>query len=179
MKELLSHILTKKDSTIYLAEHCVDVLSKVGKQFVVVFYMKCITNIPQYPEELLQHNQEEAHTLILLQAKMSLIWIPLLIYVVSPDTDVLLLLIYYYLQPCASTIYRTGSGNDQHDIKIRKMYESIGPLHAKVILGLHVFTGCDQIGRFYGKSKLECFRIFTDCQREKLDVSLLLDQLSQ
>ena len=100
---------------------------------------------------------------------MSLIWIPLLIYVVSPDTDVLLLLIYYYLQPCASTIYRTGSGNDQHDIKIRKMYESIGPLHAKVILGLHVFTGCDQIGRFYGKSKLECFRIFTDCQREKLD----------
>ena len=105
---------------------------------------------------------------------MSLIWIPLLIYVVSPDTDVLLLLIYYYLQPCASTIYRTGSGNDQHDIKIRKMYESIGPLHAKVILGLHVFTGCDQIGRFYGKSKLECFRIFTDCQREKLDAFIVL-----
>ena len=52
---------------------------------------------------------------------MSLIWIPLLIYVVSPDTDVLLLLIYYYLQPCASTIYRTGSDNDQRDIKIRKM----------------------------------------------------------
>ena len=105
---------------------------------------------------------------------MSLIWIPLLIYVVSPDTDVLLLLIYYYLQPCASTIYRTGSGNDQHDIKIRKMYESIGPLHAKVILGLHVFTGCDQIGRFYGKSKLECFRIFTDCQREKPDCFIVL-----
>ena len=96
------------------------------------------------------------------------------LYVVSPDTDVLLLLIYYYLQPCASTIYRTGSGNDQHDIKIRKMYESIGPLHAKVILGLHVFTGCDQIGRFYGKSKLECFRIFTDCQREKLDAFIAL-----
>ena len=49
------------------------------------------------------------------------------------------------------------------------MYESIGPLHAKAILGLHVFTGCDQIGRFYGKSKLECFLIFPDCQLEKLD----------
>ena len=86
MKELLSHILTKKDLTIYLAEHCVDVLSKVGKQFVVVFNTKCITNIPQYPEELLQHNQEEADTLILLQAKMSLIWIPLLIYMLFHQT---------------------------------------------------------------------------------------------
>ena len=37
MKKLLSHILTKKDLTIYLAEHCTDILSRVGKQFVVVF----------------------------------------------------------------------------------------------------------------------------------------------
>ena len=66
MKELLSHILTKKDLTIYLAEDCVDRLSKVWKQFVVAFDPKCITNIPQYPEKLLQHNQEEANTLILL-----------------------------------------------------------------------------------------------------------------
>ena len=64
MKELLSHILTKKDLTIYLAEHCVYVLSKVGKEIVVVFDTKCITNIPQYPEELLQHNQEKVDTLI-------------------------------------------------------------------------------------------------------------------
>ena len=101
------------------------------------------------------------------------------LYVVSPDTGVLLLLIYYYPQLCASTTFRTDHGNDQRDIEIPKMYESIGPSHAKAILGFHVFTGCNQIGRFYGKSKLECFRIFTDCQREKLDVSLLLDQLSQ
>ena len=49
MKELLSHILTKKDLIINLAEHCEDILSKVGKQFIVVFNTKCITNIPQYP----------------------------------------------------------------------------------------------------------------------------------
>ena len=74
MKELLSHILTKKDLTVYLAEHCVEVLSKVGKQFVVVSIRGVfITNIPKYPEELPQHNQEEVDTLILLQAKMSLI----------------------------------------------------------------------------------------------------------
>ena len=80
--------------TIYLAEHCVDVLSKVGKEFAVVFDTKCITNIPQYPEELLQHNQEEADTLILLQAKNVTDLDPFTdLYVVSPGTDVLLLLI--------------------------------------------------------------------------------------
>ena len=54
MKEILSQTLTKKDLTIYLAEHCVDVLRKVGKQFVAFFDTKYITNIPQYPEELIQ-----------------------------------------------------------------------------------------------------------------------------
>ena len=72
LRILLKNVHEKKSDgiatryiTIYLAEHFVDVLSKVGKEFAVVFDTKCITNIPQYPEELLQHNQEEADTLIL------------------------------------------------------------------------------------------------------------------
>ena len=85
-------------------------------------------------------------------------------------------MIYYYPELCASATFLTGSGNDQRDIEIRKMYKSIGPLHAKDILGFHVSLGCDQIGRFYGKSKLECFRIFTNCQREKLDGFIALGQ---
>ena len=97
MKELLSHILTKKDLTIYLADYCIEVLKKVGKRFVVVYETKCITNIQQYPEELVQHNQEEADTLLLLQAKNVTDLDPFTdLYIASPDTDVLLLLIYYY-----------------------------------------------------------------------------------
>ena len=53
------------------------------------------------------------------------------LYVVLPETGVLLLLIYYYPQLCASITFRRDRGNDQRDIEIRKMYESIGPLHAK------------------------------------------------
>ena len=89
MKELLSYILTKKDLTIYLAEHSVDVSDDAGKQ-----ERKCITDIPQYPDELLQHNQEEADTSILPQAKNVTDLDPFTdFYVVSLDTDVLLLLI--------------------------------------------------------------------------------------
>ena len=79
MKEHLSYIVTKKDLTICLAEHCVDVLIKAGKQFVV-FNSKYITNIPQYLEKLLKHNQEEIDTLILVQAKNVTNLISLLIY---------------------------------------------------------------------------------------------------
>ena len=90
----MSHILTKKDLTIYLAEHRVDVLNKVGKQSDVFFDRKCITNIPHYPKKLLQHNQEEANTLILFQAKNVTDLDPFTdLYVVSPNADVLLLLI--------------------------------------------------------------------------------------
>ena len=138
----MSHILTKNDLTIYLGEHCIDVLSKVGKRFVAVFDTKGITNISQYPEELLQHNHEEADTLILLQARNVIDLDPFTdVNVVSPDTDVLLLLIYYYTELCGSTISRTGSGNDQRDIKIREMNESIGPLFAKAILGFMSLQG--------------------------------------
>ena len=102
----MSHILTKKDLTIYLAEHRVDVLNKVGKQFDVFFDRKCITNIPHYPKKLVQHNQEEADTLILFQAKNVTDLDPFTdLYVVSPNADVLLLLIYYYPQLCASKTF--------------------------------------------------------------------------
>ena len=31
----------------------------------------------------------------------------------------------------------------------------------KALLGFHSFTGCDQTGRFYGYSKLTCWKVFT------------------
>ena len=53
----------------------------------------------------------------------------------------LLLLIYYYPQLFASTTFRTGSG-------IRKMYESIGPLHANEYLGFTSLQGAIRLVAF-------------------------------
>lgn len=44
-------------------------LTAAGKAFVVVYDTTCLTNIAEYPDELKQHDQEEADTLIILQAK--------------------------------------------------------------------------------------------------------------
>ena len=40
------------------------------------------------------------------------------------------------------------------------IYEKLGPKICDTILGFHTFTGCDQIGRFNGKSKATCWSSF-------------------
>ena len=69
LKDFLSHIETKSDLTTYLAEYCVKELKKTDKKFVVVYQTYCVTNIENYPPDLVYHNHEEADTLIMLQAK--------------------------------------------------------------------------------------------------------------
>jgi len=73
LKEFLSHIETKRDLTTYLAEHVIDSLNKLKKDFVVVNQTKSVSNIEDYPIELLEHNHEEAVTLMILQAKTYMI----------------------------------------------------------------------------------------------------------
>ena len=41
----------------------------------------------------------------------------------------------------------------QRDISISQCYEAVGPRRAKALLGFHAITGCDQTGRFNGKTK--------------------------
>ena len=80
----------------------------------------------------------------------------------SPDTDVFLLLIYYYdLLPMATT-FRTGRGASLRDINIRSCVEAIGVNRSKAILGFHTFTGCDQTSRFNKKSKSAWWKVFME-----------------
>ena len=47
-------------------------------------------------------------------------------------------------------------------------YKSIGSNHADTSVGFHVFTGCDIIGRFLGKSKALWWKTFTSSSQEEL-----------
>ena len=44
----------------------------------------------------------------------------------SPDTDVLLLLVYYRSKLCSRTLFRTGRKKDVRSIDVKDAYESIG-----------------------------------------------------
>ena len=105
--------------------------------------------------ELMNHDHEEADTLLILHAldvakdnAFKGMYRPF------ADTDVFLLLIYYYHSLPHLTYFQTGTGESQRNIDFQSWYEAIGVNHAQVILGFHVLTGCDQIGQFFGKTKL-------------------------
>ena len=49
----------------------------------------------------------------------------------------------------------------------RECCESIGSNHADALVGFHVFTGCDAIGRFLGKSKTLWWKTFKSSSQEK------------
>ena len=50
----------------------------------------------------------------------------------------------------------------------RECYESIDSNHADVLVGFHVFTRCDIIGRFLGKSKALWWKTFKSSLQEEL-----------
>ena len=50
----------------------------------------------------------------------------------------------------------------------RECYESIGSNHADALVGFHVFTGCDIIGHFLGKSKALWWKTFKSSSQEEL-----------
>ena len=54
---------------------------------------------------------------------------------------------------CADTNFVTGYGENQESTPIGKCCEVLGPELCAALMGFHIFTGCDQIGRFNGKSK--------------------------
>ena len=50
----------------------------------------------------------------------------------------------------------------------RECYESIGSNHADALVGFHVFTGCDIIGHFLGKSKALWWKTFKSSSQEEI-----------
>ena len=84
--------------------------------------------------------------------------------VCSPDTDVLLLLKFFYQELYTRTIFRTG--NRIRDINIGLVYEMLGEEKSKALLGFHCFTGCDQTAKFYWNSKLSCWKTFLNTQSQ-------------
>ena len=140
LKQLLSHIKTKQALTEYLAEYTMDSL-KDSFQIAVTFLKQTITNTPKFSTDLINHDHEDADTLLVLHAIDVAKTNPFNeCVVVSPDTNVFLLLLHYYEVLAPAILIGTGRGDAERDISIQQCYKSIGCKKAKAILGFHVFT---------------------------------------
>jgi hypothetical protein len=106
MKTLLLHFLTKQELTIFLGKELSHHLECLGKRYVVVYDTTLQTNITELDEDLFEHLHEEADTLIILHAlDVSSTSSFKELTISSPDTDVFLLLLYFYPQLCNVTLF--------------------------------------------------------------------------
>lgn len=71
--------------------------TKLGARYSVTYDLQSQSNIDNYSPELLEHDHEEADTLLIVQAIDVARNDPFTeCYIYSPDTDVLVLLIHHY-----------------------------------------------------------------------------------
>ena len=115
-----------------------------------------MSDIPAINEDLYGNSHEEADTLMIMHAIDVGEMNPFRELVMSPGTDVLLLLIHYYQQLPTSTIFNNG----RDVVDIGRAFESLGTQLSQAILGFHAFTGCDQTSKFNGISKRSCWKVF-------------------
>ena len=149
MKIFLSHVDTKQELTVYLAQKAIPKFSEIGMSHIVTYDIMSVTNIDDVAFGIDVHDHEEADTLLTLHGvKVShrLPFCECIIY--SPDTDVFLLLVHYYPSLPSATKFKTGKGADIRMIDIGNCYEAIGfgsywKLRTSSVLGFHTFTGCD------------------------------------
>ena len=62
-KKFLSHVKTKNDLTIYLAEKALTNFEIVNGGYAVSYTTKCISNLEDFAQEMMTHGHEEADTL--------------------------------------------------------------------------------------------------------------------
>ena len=100
-KKFLSNIQTKHDLTIYLANYAKQTFESSNKKYVIVYETKSESNLENYDSNLLTHCQEEEDTLMILCTIDVSKQNPFAELIISsPDTDVLVLLIYFYKKLC-------------------------------------------------------------------------------
>ena len=90
------------------------------------------------------------------------------IVIVSPDTDVLVLCLYYAQNLCYETRMKTVT----QIFHIGKMHAVLGPERSKALLTLHAISGCDTVGRFAGKGKLTWFSGFQNSEDKAVIAAL-------
>ena len=97
LKQLSVHIETKQGLTEHLAKHTRTAMQREGIGFSITYAKITETNIPTMSLELMNHDHEETDTLLVLYALDVAKDNPFKeCIVLSTDTDVSLLLIYYY-----------------------------------------------------------------------------------
>ena len=128
--------------------------------------------------ESLTSNQEEADTRIVLHAAFAAKQGLDIITVVSPDTDVLVLLTFHQREIGCKELYlytgREGKYTDQKRyIPIHVLSQKFTQQQQNILLAVYCITGCDTVSTFYGYGKKTAFRLLMKDANKYQALSLL------
>lgn len=104
-------------------------------------------------------NQEEADTRLVLHTCAVANTGAKVIVVCSPDTDVLLLLLYYWPKINTEVYFLTGKGGKYTTvtryIPVHTLYDCLTKLQHSLLLPLYCITGCDTVSAFFRQRQEE------------------------
>ena len=163
-QQFLSCTSTKDELTVYLSQKAFHHFEREAKTFIVNSRQDVFSN--NVDVQHLRSSQEEADTRIILHSLDAVRRGATKLYIQSPDTDVLVLMIRRYHQLCKDTYFITGVGNKRREIPLEPIVHALGSAKAAALPGFHAFTGADQTGRFAGKGKLTCWKTLVKCSAE-------------
>ena len=136
-----------------------------GKRFTLSYNTLTVSNVPEIDGRFNGNTHEEADTLVILHtidvAHLNPFWH---VWIMSLDTDVLLLLIHYYPQLPVLVLFESGS----QKINIAARYEILGHKQSNAFLVFYAFTCFDQTSRFNENSKATCWKTFLDASEDVL-----------
>lgn len=84
------------------------------------------------------------------------------IIIKSPDTDVLLLGLAFVHNIPKDLFFVQGTSQNITILNLSQISQSLGYNICTALLGLHVFTGCDSVSSFKGKSKITAFKLMKE-----------------
>ena len=157
MSKFLSNDVTKQNLTIYLAERAVAHFSSFQElSYLVSANGSMVGNIP-WPNH---NNHEKADTLLVWHAIHASTYNPDAtseIFVMSPDTDVLVIMISFAEQLLENTYFTMST---ERKIRVASAYKELGSSKSKALIAFHALTGCDTTGKFFGNGKGQWFKNF-------------------
>ena len=139
-------------------------LENANKAYVIAYGSVLKSNVPNWSET--SHKHPEADTLLICLINESSQFVPeLSIILVSPDTDVLMLTLHYISTQSQSAsdidiVFQLLTSKGRRSFPINIIINYFGADICSSLLGLYVFTGCDQIGRFKSITKERTFKAF-------------------
>ena len=152
--------------TLYIAEHCNTCINMNQHVYVsggIDEKALKVSNDVVHIIEQLRSNHEEADTRMLLHVAYQARHNAKRVIVVSPDTDVFVLLVYHFSHMGVSEVFfKTGRKSTHADltrfIPIHNVICKLNEEQTNILLSVYALTGCDTCCALFGIGKKKAFK---------------------